>query len=162
MDNQSRPFQPWEKLQQYSASITRRLQRILKVRSWPRGRSLASPQLPPQLQPPPFCHLSSPCCLPLPTPFSSLMTPPFGPLSQALAVPSISLLIDPFCLFASDPLRGFPGGSDGKESACNAGDLDLIPGSGRSPGEGNEWVATPTFLPGEVHGQRSLVGYCGL
>ena len=32
---------------------------------------------------------------------------------------------------------GFPGGSDGKESACNAGDLDSIPGSGRSPGEGN-------------------------
>ena len=31
----------------------------------------------------------------------------------------------------------FPGGSDGKESACNAGDPDLIPGSGRSPGEGN-------------------------
>ena len=32
---------------------------------------------------------------------------------------------------------GFPGGSDGKESACNAGDLGLIPGLGRSPGEGN-------------------------
>ena len=31
----------------------------------------------------------------------------------------------------------FPGGSDGKESACNAGDSDLIPGWGRSPGEGN-------------------------
>ena len=35
-------------------------------------------------------------------------------------------------------LRGFPGGSDGKESACNAGDLGLIPviPPGRSPGEG--------------------------
>ena len=32
---------------------------------------------------------------------------------------------------------GFHGGSDSKESACNAGDLGLIPGSGRSPGEGN-------------------------
>ena len=32
---------------------------------------------------------------------------------------------------------GFPGGSDGKESACNAGDLGSIPGSGRSPGEEN-------------------------
>ena len=31
----------------------------------------------------------------------------------------------------------FPGGSDGKESACNAGNLGLIPGSGRSPREGN-------------------------
>ena len=34
-------------------------------------------------------------------------------------------------------LRGFSGGSDGKESACNAGDLGLISGSGRSPGEGD-------------------------
>ena len=33
--------------------------------------------------------------------------------------------------------KGFSGGSDGKESACNAGDLGSIPGSGRSPGEGN-------------------------
>ena len=32
--------------------------------------------------------------------------------------------------------KGFPGGSDGKESACNAGDLGSIPGSGRSPEEG--------------------------
>ena len=32
---------------------------------------------------------------------------------------------------------GFPGGSDGKESACNVGDLGSIPGSGRSPAEGN-------------------------
>ena len=32
---------------------------------------------------------------------------------------------------------GFPGGSDGKASACNAGDLGSIPGLGRSPGEGN-------------------------
>ena len=31
----------------------------------------------------------------------------------------------------------FPGGSDGKESACNAGDLGLIPGSGRSLGGGS-------------------------
>ena len=32
---------------------------------------------------------------------------------------------------------GFPGGSDSKESACNAGDLDSIPESGRSSGEGH-------------------------
>ena len=31
---------------------------------------------------------------------------------------------------------GFPGGSAGKESACNVGDLDSIPGLGRPPGEG--------------------------
>jgi len=34
---------------------------------------------------------------------------------------------------------GFPGGSAGKESACNAGDLGSIPGVGRSPGEGNSY-----------------------
>ena len=34
-------------------------------------------------------------------------------------------------------LFGFPCGSAGKESACNAGDTGSIPGSGRSPGEGN-------------------------
>ena len=32
---------------------------------------------------------------------------------------------------------GFPGSSDGKKSACNAGDWGLIPGLGRSPGEAN-------------------------
>ena len=34
-------------------------------------------------------------------------------------------------------ITGFPGGSDSKESTCNAGDPGSIPGSGRSPGEGN-------------------------
>ena len=36
--------------------------------------------------------------------------------------------------------KGFPGGSDGKESACNAGDPGLILGSGRSPGGGNGYL----------------------
>ena len=49
-------------------------------------------------------------------------------------------------------------GSDGKESACNAGELGSIPGLGRSPG-GGEWQLTPVFLPGESQGQRSLAGY---
>ena len=34
---------------------------------------------------------------------------------------------------------GFPGGSAGKESACDTGDLGLVPGLGRSPGEGNSY-----------------------
>jgi len=34
---------------------------------------------------------------------------------------------------------GFPGGSNGKESTCNAGDLSSIPGLGRSPGEENSY-----------------------
>jgi len=54
-------------------------------------------------------------------------------------------------------IRGFPGGSDNKISACNMGDPGLIPGSGRSPGEENGY--TPVFLAGESHGQRSLEGY---
>ena len=42
------------------------------------------------------------------------------------------------CLFLLSLLaRGVPGGSDGKESACNAGDPGLIPGWVRSSGEGN-------------------------
>ena len=53
---------------------------------------------------------------------------------------------------------GFPGGLDGKESACNRGDPGLIPGLGRFPGEGNG-LPTPVFLPREFYGQRSLVSY---
>ena len=37
---------------------------------------------------------------------------------------------------------GFPGGSAGKESTCNAGDLGLIPGLGRSPGEGKGYPSS--------------------
>ena len=37
------------------------------------------------------------------------------------------------------PGQGFPGGSAGKESACNVGDLGSIPGLGRSPGEGKNY-----------------------
>ena len=44
-------------------------------------------------------------------------------------------------------IRGFPGGSDNKISACNMGDPGLILGSGRSPGEENGY--TPVFLAGE-------------
>ena len=55
-------------------------------------------------------------------------------------------------------LLGLPCSSDDKESACNAGDPGLIPGSGRSPGV-KEWQPTPVFLPGESHGQKSMVGY---
>ena len=49
----------------------------------------------------------------------------------------------------------FPGGSDGKESAGNVGDLGSIPGLGRSLEMA--WQPTSVFLPGETHGQRSLV-----
>ena len=52
---------------------------------------------------------------------------------------------------------GFPGGSDGRESACSAGDLGSVPGLGRSPGEGNR-LATPVFWPGGFHGLYSPWG----
>ena len=55
-------------------------------------------------------------------------------------------------------MKGFPCSSAGKESACNPGDLGLIPGAGRLPGEGN-YNLLQLFLPGESHGQRSLAGY---
>ena len=55
---------------------------------------------------------------------------------------------------------GFPGGSAGKESACNVEDLGLVPRLGRSPGEGKQ--STPVFLLGEFHGQKNLAGYSPL
>ena len=51
-----------------------------------------------------------------------------------------------------------PGGLDGKESACNAGDPGSVPGLGTFPWR-REWEPTPVFLPGESHGQRNLTGY---
>ena len=53
---------------------------------------------------------------------------------------------------------GFPGGSDGKESACNGGDLDLIPGLGRSLGGGRGNPLQYSCLE-NPYGQRSLAGY---
>ena len=51
---------------------------------------------------------------------------------------------------------GFPCGSAGKESACNAGDLDLIPGLGRSPGEGKgyplQYSGLENSMDYRVHG----------
>ena len=51
---------------------------------------------------------------------------------------------------------GFPGGSAGKESACNAGDLGLIPGW-EDPLK-REQLPSPGFWPGEFHGLYSLGG----
>ena len=59
--------------------------------------------------------------------------------------------------------QGFPGGSDGRESACNAGDLGSIPALGRPPGEGNgthssvlawkiPWTEEPVVWRATVHG----------
>ena len=50
------------------------------------------------------------------------------------------------------------GGSEVKTSACNAGNLGLIPGLGGSPGEGNGSLLQ-CYLSGKAHGQRILGGY---
>ena len=62
-------------------------------------------------------------------------------------------------------LLGFPGGSAGKNTACNVGDLDSIPGLGKSPGEGNGY---PLQYPGLensmdyiVHGGHKKSGMTG-
>ena len=57
------------------------------------------------------------------------------------------------CTWAS-----FPGSSAGKESACNAGDLGLIPGLGKYPGGGHGNPLQYSCLE-NPHGQRSLAGY---
>ena len=52
---------------------------------------------------------------------------------------------------------GFPGGPDGKESSCNARNMGLIPGLGRSPGGGHDNPLQYSCLE-NPYGQRSLVG----
>ena len=51
---------------------------------------------------------------------------------------------------------GFPGGSDGKESACSVGDPGLIPWSGRSPGEGNVYPLQYSFLENSIEEPEGL------
>ena len=75
--------------------------------------------------------------LPFPMP-GDLPDPGIKPTSPALQADS--LLLSHLGRVRNSKLTvlwGFHHGSDGKESACNAGDPGLIPGSGRSPGEGN-------------------------
>ena len=53
---------------------------------------------------------------------------------------------------------GFPGGSDDKESACSAGDLGSVLGSGRSPGEGNGYPLQYSCLENSMN-RGGLGGY---
>ena len=59
--------------------------------------------------------------------------------------------------FRSHQIMGFPGGSEVKASACNAGDLGSIPGLGRSPGEGNGNPLQYSCLENPM--DRGLEGY---
>ena len=64
-----------------------------------------------------------------------------------------------FPLLIKIPIRfGFPGGLVVKNPPANAGDLGSIPGSGRSPGEGNGNLLQYSCLE-NPHGQRGLAGY---
>ena len=56
--------------------------------------------------------------------------------------------------------ESFPGGTSGKELACNRGQKrhGFAPWVGKISWR-REWQPTPVFFPGEFHGQRSLVGY---
>ena len=58
--------------------------------------------------------------------------------------------------------QSFPGGADSKVSACNSGDLGLIPGSGRSPGEGKGYLLQYSGLENSmdyiVHFLLSCIG----
>ena len=66
-----------------------------------------------------------------------------------------SFYLSSACPFSSSSfLQGFPCGSAGKESACNAGDLGSIPGLGRSPGEGKGYPLQDSGLENSVHGVR--------
>ena len=65
-----------------------------------------------------------------------------GIISGSLA----STTWDRRALFFCGTSQDFPGGSDGKESACNAGDMGLIPGLGKSPGEENGYPLQYFYL----------------
>jgi len=70
-------------------------------------------------------------------------------------------LIEVYLIDNINTILGFLGGSDGKESSCNVGDLGSMPGSRKSPGgHGNPLQYSCLENP---HGQRSLAGYspCG-
>ena len=100
-------------------------------------------------------RLSRDPLLVLPSIFPSIRVFPvnqfFTPGGQSIGASSMPLTPTPVFL-------GFPGGSYSKESACNAGDLGLIPGLGRSPGGGHGNPLQYSCLE-NPHRQRSLAGY---
>ena len=69
-------------------------------------------------------------------------------LGNHLEISSLGLYPIPYIKINS---MGIPGSSDGKESACNAGDVGSIPGSRKVPWR-REWLSTAVFLPREFYG----------
>ena len=74
-------------------------------------------------------HARLPCPLPTPGAYSNSC--------HWVGVNLLLLISSLFFLSNRESTRGFSGGSDGKESTCNSGDLGSVPGLGRFPGEGN-------------------------
>ena len=98
--------------------------------------------------------------LPCPPP-GDLPNPGIEPRSPALQADSLPLCHLGYPIYLQVELlhhMGFPGGSDSRESACNVGDLALIPGLGRSPGGGHGNTLQYSYLE-NPHGQRCLAGY---
>ena len=83
-------------------------------------------------------------------PYSHLQSPAFSWVLLSLLLIQVSTCFS----FSWD----FPGGSEVKASACNAGDLRSIPGLGRFPWR-RKWQPTPVLLPRNSHGWRILVVY---
>ena len=84
----------------------------------------------------------------------------YNPSLSVLPVIYLSSIQSVYLYYLSIYLLGFLGGSGSKESARNEGKLGSIPRLGRSSGEGNSRrIPTLVFLPGEFHGQKSLLGY---
>ena len=73
-----------------------------------------------------------------------------GPFNLALESPNLG---------GTQQTWGFPGGTDGKESACNAGYPSSTLGLVRKIPWRREWLPTPAFLPRESHGRGGLAGY---
>ena len=113
----------------------------------------------------PVCPQLTPWLSPAHLQLSDQATLPWSHTSRSISFTAVTTagscgafrICWPLALSELSPLfiLSFPGGSDNKPSACNVGDLGSIPWWGRFPGEGNG----NQFLPGESHGQRSLVGY---
>ena len=71
---------------------------------------------------------------------------------------SLAVIVCSWFVYSFIIYFGFPGGSEGNEFAYYAGDPGSIPGSWKIPWR-RKWQPTLVFLPGESHGQRSLVGH---
>ena len=97
------------------------------------------------------CHWGEFCCIRSKGGFS-FSDQLFSTLSTFFTSVHTLLINEPIEILNSLP-SGFPGGSNGKKTACNVGHPGSIPGLGRFPWR-MEWQPIPVFLSGEFHGQR--------